>query len=58
LYCLPLQERNAAAKGRWASRVAREPMFCLETAIKMFFFSSFVYTNYNGVSHLSQHFHY
>ncbi len=46
-----MQARNAAAKpGRVANKVAKQPMFCFETAIKMFFFSSFVYTDYNAVS--------
>lgn len=46
---ISLQERSAAATGRAASQVTKQPMFCFETAIKMFFFSSFVYTHYDGV---------
>jgi hypothetical protein len=38
--------------GVWAYSliVVTSVILCLETAIKMFFFSSFVYTDYNGVS--------
>lgn len=43
------QERNGAAKGRLAAKIIKQPMFCFETAIKLFFFSSFVYTDYNAV---------
>jgi hypothetical protein len=40
------QARNAAAKGR----LDREPMFCFETAVKLFFWSCLVYEDYEGVS--------
>jgi hypothetical protein len=46
-----LQARNAAAKpGRMAQKLEKQPMFCFETAIKMFFFSTFIYNDYNAVS--------
>jgi hypothetical protein len=46
-----MQARNAAAKpGRMAQKVAKQPMFCFETAVKMFFLSTFVYNDYNAVS--------
>jgi hypothetical protein len=44
-----LQERNAAAKGKLAAKVSKQPMFCFESAVKLFFFSSFVYADYNAV---------
>lgn len=44
-----INQRNAAA-GPLAAKLASHPMFCFETAVKLFFFSSFVYTDYNGVS--------
>lgn len=44
-----VQERNAAAKGKLAAMISQQPMFCFETAVKLFFFSSFVYSDYNGV---------
>jgi hypothetical protein len=36
------QARNAAAHGR----LDREPMFCFESAIKLFFWSCLVYEDY------------
>lgn len=47
--CVCAQERNAAAKGKLAAMISQQPMFCFETAVKLFFFSSFVYSGYNGV---------
>lgn len=45
-----MQDRNSAAcKGKVAAMIAKQPMFCFETAVKLFFFSSFVYADYNGV---------
>lgn len=43
------QERNAAVKGKLAAKVSKQPMFCFESAIKLFYFSSFVYNDYNAV---------
>lgn len=41
-----ISTRNAAAGGR----LDKEPMFCFETAIKLFFWSCLVYEDYEGVS--------
>lgn len=41
-----ISRRNAAARGR----LDKEPMFCFETAIKLFFWSCLMYEDYEGVS--------